>query len=128
MDLNPNQSSMEPQGKPSPPRPKWTRFLPWILLIVFFIIAWFLPSLLGQGGTQSTETVSYTTFVEQVNANNVQSVTINGYTITGVFKSPVSSADGTTKSTQFTTTVPEFGNNDLIPLLQEHNVAITVQP
>ncbi len=128
MDINPKQSFEKPQEKQSPPPPKWTRFLPWILLIAFFVVAWFLPSLLGQGGTQSTETVSYTTFVEQVNANNVQSVTINGYTITGVFKSPVPSADGTTKSTQFTTTVPQFGNNDVIALLQEHNVAITVQP
>jgi cell division protease FtsH len=128
MDTNPQQSSEKPQEKPSPPLPKWTRLLPWILLIAFFVVAWFLPSLLGQSGTQSTETVSYTTFVEQVNANNVESVTINGYTVTGVFKSPVPSADGNTKSTQFTTTVPEFGNNDLIPLLQQHNVAITVQP
>jgi cell division protease FtsH len=131
MDTNPNQPSKESeesQEKQSQPLPKWTKLLPWILLIAFFVVAWFLPSLLGQGGTQSTETVSYTTFVEQVNANNVKSVTINGYTITGVFKSPVPSADGTTKSTQFTTTVPEFGNNDLIPLLQQHNVAITVQP
>ena len=128
MDINPKQSFEKPQEKQSPPPPKWTRFLPWILLIAFFVVAWFLPSLLGQGGTQSTETVSYTTFVEQVNANNVQSVTINGYTITGVFKSPVPSADGTTKSTQFTTTVPQFGNNAVIALLQEHNVAITVQP
>jgi len=127
MDANPNQAPEESQEKSSP-QPKWTRFLPWILLIVFFVMAWFLPSLLGQGGTQSAETVSYTTLVEQVNANNVTSVTINGYMITGVFKSPVPSADGTTKSTRFTTTVPEFGNNDLIPLLQEHHVAITVQP
>src|SRR6516164_6961251 len=128
MDTHPHQSSEEPQEKPSAPLPKWTKLLPWILLIAFFVVAWFLPSFLGQGGTQSAETVSYTTFVEQVNANNVASVTINGYTITGTFKSPVPSADGTTTSTQFTTTVPEFGNNDLIPLLQEHNVAITVQP
>ncbi len=130
MDLKPDQSSIEPEGKPSPPRSKWARFLPWILLLIFFfVVVWLLPSLLGQGGTtQSTETVSYTTFVEQVNANNVESVTINGYTITGVFKSPVPSADGTTTSTQFTTTVPQFGNNDIIPLLQGHHVAITVQP
>jgi cell division protease FtsH len=130
MDLNPNQSSRQPEGKPSPPRSIWARFLPWILFLVFFlVVAWFLPSLLDQGGTtQSVETVSYTTFVEQVNANNVQSVTINGYTVTGVFKSPVPTADGTTTSTQFTTTVPQFGNNEIIPLLQEHHVAITVQP
>jgi len=131
MDANPNQAPEEPEEelkeKPSP-RSKWTRFLPWILLIVFFVAAWFLPSLLGQGGTQSAETVSYTTFVEQVNANNVKSVTITDYAVTGVFASSVPSADGTTKSTQFTTTVPQFGNDDLIALLQQHHVAITVQP
>ncbi len=132
MDTNPKRAPEEPEEEPREkpePLPKWARFLPWILLIAFFVVAWFLPSLLGQGGTtQSTETVSYTTLVEQVTANNVQSVTINGYTITGDFNSAVPSADGTTKSTQFTTTVPQFGNNDLIPLLQEHHVAITVEP
>ena len=131
MDANPNQAPEEPEEESkekSSPRPKWSRFLPWILLIVFFVAAWFLPSLLGQGGMQSAETVSYTMFVKQVNANNVKSVTITNYTVTGAFASPVPSADGTTKSTQFTTTVPQFGNDELIPLLQLHNVAITVQP
>ena len=131
MDANPNQAPEQPEEESqekSSPRPKWTRFLPWILLIVFFVAAWFLPSLLGQGGAQSAETVSYTTFVEQVNANNVKSVTITDYTVTGAFASPVPSADGTTKSTQFTTTVPQFGNDELITFLQQHNVAITVQP
>ncbi|MGZ3646805.1 MAG: ATP-dependent metallopeptidase FtsH/Yme1/Tma family protein, partial [Ktedonobacteraceae bacterium] len=131
MDANPNQAPEQPEEESqekSTPRSKWTRFLPWILLIVFFVAAWFLPSLLGQGGAQSAETVSYTTFVEQVNANNVKSVTITDYAVTGVFNSPVLSADGTTKSTQFTTTVPQFGNDDLITLLQQHHVAITVQP
>ncbi|MGZ3624255.1 MAG: ATP-dependent metallopeptidase FtsH/Yme1/Tma family protein, partial [Ktedonobacteraceae bacterium] len=131
MDANPNQAPEQPEEESqekSTPRSKWTRFLPWILLIVFFVAAWFLPSLLGQGGAQSAETVSYTTFVEQVNANNVKSVTITDYAVTGVFNSPVPSADGTTKSTQFTTTVPQFGNDDLITLLQQHHVAITVQP
>ncbi len=131
MDANPNQAPEEPEEgskEKSSPRPKWSRFFPWILLIVFFVAAWFLPSLLGQGGMQSAETVSYTMFVKQVNANNVKSVTITNYTVTGAFASPVPSADGTTKSTQFTTTVPQFGNDELIPLLQLHNVAITVQP
>ncbi|HXZ05490.1 MAG TPA: ATP-dependent zinc metalloprotease FtsH, partial [Ktedonobacteraceae bacterium] len=128
MDTNPNPSIEDPQDKQSPPRSKWTKLLPWVFLIAFFALAWFLTSLLGQAGTQSTETVSYTTFVEQVNANNVTSVTITDYTVTGVFASPVTSADGTTKSTQFTTTVPQFGNDELIPLLQQHHVAITVQP
>jgi cell division protease FtsH len=130
MNTNPNQSSAGPgpQGKQPPPRPRWTNLLPWLVLLAFLVFAWVLPSLLSSGGSQGNETVSYSTFVGQVNANNVQSVTITDYTVTGVFKSPVPSADGTTKSTQFTTTVPQFGNNDLIALLQENHVSITVQP
>jgi ATP-dependent Zn protease len=81
-----------------------------------------------KSGSQSNESVTYSTFVAQVNANNVQSVTIIDYAVTGVFKAPVLSLDGTTKSTQFTTTVHQFGNSDLIALLQEHHVAINVQP
>src|SRR6266487_1599319 len=128
MNFNLNQSTEGPQGKQQPPRPTWTNLLTWLILIAFFVFAWFLPSLLGKVGTQGNETVSYSTFIGQVNANNVQSVTISDYTVTGVFKSPVLSADGTMKSTQFTTTVPQFGNNNLIALLQEHHVAITAQP
>jgi cell division protease FtsH len=122
-----NQTPAGPQGQQPPPWLRWMRLLPWILLAIL-VLAWFLPSLLGQGGSQGNETVTYSTFVGQINADNVQTVTISDYTVTGVFKSPVPSQDGTTKSTQFTTTVPQFGNDRLIPLLEEHHVAITVQP
>jgi cell division protease FtsH len=124
---NLHQSSPEPQGNQPPRRLRWTTLLFWLVLAVL-VFAWLLPTLLSSGGSQGNESVTYTTFVAQVNANNVQSVTITDYTVTGVFKSPVPSADGTTKSTQFTTTVPQFGNSDLIALLDQHHVAIDVQP
>ncbi|HLX39706.1 MAG TPA: ATP-dependent zinc metalloprotease FtsH, partial [Ktedonobacteraceae bacterium] len=75
----------------------------------------------------SNESVTYSTFIAQVTDNNVRSVTITDYTVTGVFKAPVLSSDGTTKSTQFTTTVPQFGNTDVIALLQAHGVAVDVE-
>ncbi|MGB8347947.1 MAG: ATP-dependent zinc metalloprotease FtsH [Ktedonobacteraceae bacterium] len=123
-----NQPSAGPQDNQKPPSlPRWARLLPWLLLacLVFALI---LLSLMNPGGAQSSESVSYSTFVAQINANNVQSVTISDYTVTGVFKSPVLSQDGTTKSTQFTTTVPQFGNTELIALLTAHHAAIDVQP
>jgi cell division protease FtsH len=121
---NLNQSPAQPPGN-QPPLFKWTSLL-WLVLTLLLLF-WLLPSLLGQSGSQTNETVTYSTFLAQVNANNVQSVTISDYTVTGVFKSPVPSSDGTTKSTQFTTTVPQFGNSDVIALLQQHHVAIDVQ-
>ena len=124
---NLNQPSARQPGQQSaqPQRPRWTSWLLWLVLAILALI-WLLPSFLGQGGS-SNEAVTYTTFLAQVNANNVRSVTITDYTVTGVFKAPVPSSDGTTKSTQFTTTVPQFGNADLIALLQAHHVAIDVQ-
>jgi cell division protease FtsH len=121
-----NQSSAGPPGNQQPPSPpRWTLLLPWLVL-AFFGLIWVVPLLLSSG--EGSETVGYSTFVAQVNANNVQSVTISDYTVTGVFKSPVLSQDGTTKSTHFTTIVPQFGNADLIARLEAHHVAIDVQP
>jgi hypothetical protein len=65
--------------------------------------------------------------VAQVTANNVESVTITEYSITGVAKTVVTSHGGKVHSTQFTTTVPQFGNDTLIPLLQQHHVSIAVE-
>lgn len=111
---------MGPQEEPRPGWFKWTFWL-WLLLVVLLLI-WLVPTLLNQGGSQGTETVSYSTFVAQVTANNVKSVSISDYTVTGVFNAAVSSEDGATRSTQFTTTVPQFGNDPLIALLGQHHM------
>lgn len=113
-----NKPSTKSQGQqPEPQGIRWTTLL-WLLLAVVALI-WLLPSIFGLGGS-SNETVTYSAFLAQVSANNVQSLTITDYDVTGVFKAPVLSADGTTRSTQFTTTIPQFGNADLIALLQAH--------
>jgi cell division protease FtsH len=119
----PKQSSTGPQKDRR--QVSWWWYLTWLLLI-FLLLSWLLPSLMS-GGSQSAEAISYSTFLAQVNANNVKSVTITDYSVTGVFKSAVPSQDGSTKSTQFSTTVPNFGNGNLIALLQEHQVSINVQ-
>lgn len=123
MDTQNQSPAKQPEGKA--PRFRWTSLL-WLALTLLFL-AWLLSSLLSSGGSQNSEAVTYSTFLAQITANNVQSVTITDYTVTGVFKSPVLSSDGSTKSTQFTTTVPQFGNSDVIALLQEHHATIDVQ-
>lgn len=123
-NLNPPPAG--PQGEQPPAPSKWISLI-WLLLVVLIGI-WLVPALLNAGGSQANESISYSTFVAQVNANNVQEVTISEYTITGVFKSAVLAQDGTTKSTRFTTAVPQFGNENLIALLGQHHVSIDVQP
>src|SRR5579863_6374294 len=123
MDTQNQSPAKQPEGRA--PRFKWTSLL-WLALTLLFL-AWLLSSLLSSGGSQNSESVTYSAFLTQITANNVQSVTITDYTVTGVFKSPVLSSDGSTKSTQFTTTVPQLGNSDVIALLQEHHATIDVQ-
>lgn len=123
---NLNQPPAGPQEEKPSAQPKWITLI-WVLLAILILI-WFVPMLLNGGGSQTPEEVNYSTFIAQVNANNVQEVTISDYTVTGVFKSVVPSQGGATKSTQFTTTVPQFGNDNLILLLGQHHVSIDVQP
>ncbi len=122
LDLPP----VEPSGKN---RPRWWRsWLLWLLLLAL-VVFWVLPTfnLSLFGGGQSSVPITYTSFVAQVTANNVDSVTITDYTIDGVAKAAVKSADGSAQATHFTTTVPQFSNDALIPLLQDHQVTITVE-
>jgi cell division protease FtsH len=106
----------------------WHHPLLWLLLglvIIFWVLPMFNISLFGT--TPSRAAITYSTFVTQVTSNNVKSVTITGYSVTGAAKTTITSQDGKVHSTQFTTTVPQFGNDTLIPLLQQHHVSIDVE-
>src|ERR1051326_7987246 len=78
---NLNQSSTGPQGQSSSPKLRWTSLI-WLLLVLL-ALSWFLPSLLGQSGSPGNETVTYSTFLAQGNAHNVQSVPLTDFTVTG---------------------------------------------
>ena len=112
----------------SPRRWWWANVLMWLILLAI-VIFWALPlfNISVLGSSTPTATISYSAFVQQVSAGNVTSVTITDYTITGAAKKPVLSEDGSTRATSFTTMAPTFGNDALIPLLQQHHVTINVQ-
>ena len=71
-------------------------------------------------------TVPYTTFIEQVNADNVKDVTAQGNSIQGDFKSSVTY--GSASGAAFQTERPVFAQDNLEALLQQHNVPITATP
>src|SRR5207245_2726012 len=64
--------------------------------------------------------------LDQVTADNVTSITSTGEAITGVTKKAVKDSSGTS-STKFQTQRPAFANDDLMKLLQEHNVVINAK-
>ncbi|HEX8731971.1 MAG TPA: ATP-dependent zinc metalloprotease FtsH [Ktedonobacterales bacterium] len=112
-------------GAPSR-RPWWQSPVLW-LLVALVLTGGLVSGVLGSI-QQANQRVVYSTFVRQVNANNVRSVTITGYDITGVFKTPVPSTNGQRSITDFSTTLPAFGDPELLTLLSQHDVTVDVQP
>ena len=103
-------------------RPNWSRF--WLILLGLLILNWILGSLLVGVARPA---VSYTFFLGQVNANNVQTVTSTGDTIQGTFRHQVAYPPGTTDARQvqqFTTQRPTFADDNLFQRLQANGVTV----
>ncbi|MBJ7596157.1 MAG: ATP-dependent zinc metalloprotease FtsH [Candidatus Dormibacteraeota bacterium] len=68
--------------------------------------------------------IPYNVFVQQVIANNIDSVTSTSETITGTSRTAASAAPGRDSATSFSTERPSFATDDLIDLLQAHKVVV----
>jgi cell division protease FtsH len=98
----------------------------WITLAILFAANILISNLFFNANQAPTVTISYNTFIQQVNDNNVTSVTSTGEAITGSTKNPVKDSSGTS-STKFQTQRPAFANDDLLTLLTQHNVNINAK-
>lgn len=79
------------------------------------------------GGPAATP---YSAFLDQLDAGNVASVTLQGTQINGHFKNPVTvaAANGAVPADTFRSRVPDFGDSALISELRKQHVAIDVAP
>ncbi len=98
----------------------------WIILAVLFAANILISNLLTSAGQPPTVTISYNSFLDQVNAGNVTSVTSTGESITGVAKTAVKDSSGTS-STKFQTQRPAFATDDLETLLIAHKVVMNAK-
>src|SRR2546430_2458237 len=98
----------------------------WITLAILFAANILISNLLFSAGQPPTVTISYNTFLDQVNAGNVSSITSTGESITGVAKQALKDSSGSS-STKFQTQRPSFATDDLETLLQQHNVVINAK-
>jgi cell division protease FtsH len=120
----PQQGS--PQGPPNMLAPLRTaRF--WIFLAVLFVANIVLSQVLQGAGQQPTVTISYTTFVNQVNQGNVTDITSTGESITGNTRKAVQDSSSSTTSTKFQTQRPSFATDDLLTALQQHDVTVNAK-
>ncbi|MFW5791109.1 MAG: ATP-dependent zinc metalloprotease FtsH [Desulfohalobiaceae bacterium] len=126
-----------PQDNPSPSpffghRPQSDRKSPygslWQILLILLIV-WWLSSLFfanGQG-----RRIDYSAFREQLKQDNVERVTVQGEQLQGRLRDPVTlSLEGnrTAEYQDFTTYLPSFGDDRLLTLLEDKDVAVTTEP
>ncbi|MCB0104267.1 MAG: ATP-dependent zinc metalloprotease FtsH [Caldilineaceae bacterium] len=128
----------------------WRRSLLWIVLLLVLSL-WFLPRFLGL--SDAATTIAYSTFRQQLQMGNVEEVTVQSDQIQGTFSEPVpvrfdaenrvavavppsevASAAETggdaslSEAVNFTTYLPSFGDDELLPLLAAQEVAVTARP
>jgi cell division protease FtsH len=117
-----------PSGSSRPPnrRPRVGRY--WWLLVGALLVNWLVMSVLVSPAARTD--VSYTFFVQQVEAGNVSSVTSTGNAIEGTFAKPVSYSGGetTTDVTRFATQRPTFADDGLFQTLEAKGVTVNADP
>lgn len=105
-------------------RPWYMRPPVWVLgaIIVGLIVFGIVESVGGPAATP------YGSFLDQLDAGNVASVTFKGSEIDGRFKHPpsVAAANDSAQADTFRSRVPDFGDTSLIPELRKQHVAIDV--
>jgi cell division protease FtsH len=108
--------------------PGWVLWVFWLGVLVVWNAVLFMPS-----GTPSSVEIPYSDFVAQARADNVERVQFTGQTVSGSFVKVVEwppsggSAPATPPASYqaFTTVVPPDGDPALLPLLEQHKVAVS---
>src|ERR1700737_767055 len=120
-----------PPGQKPPQKPpmlapmRTTRF--WVTLAILFAANIILSNLFFSSGQPPTVTIAYNTFLQQVTSDNVVSITSTGEAISGNTKTPVKDSTSSQTSTKFQTQRPAFATDNLLTLLQDHNVVINAK-
>lgn len=114
------QTNVEPENsttkKPVHPVFDWRPFL-------FTFVTVFLYYSLLQPNQGQTEALSYSSFKKMVEEERVESVIIQGFQIIGLNKS----TDSSGKQTRIHTTLPEFNDPTLLPLLEQHDIEVQIR-
>jgi cell division protease FtsH len=103
-----------------------------ISAVFIFLLFIFLWNMFFSIGPPEYHTISYSQFLEQLHAGNIQSVTIKELQVTGSLSQETFVQKPGGKATvpvkNFHTFLPSFQGEDLIKQLREKNVVISVEP
>jgi cell division protease FtsH len=99
----------------------------WIIILIIMIYMIFNVF----GRQRNLDTISYTKFRTELTNGNVEQVVITGDQVSGTFRSTIEINVGEDKSIEqknFITYIPSFGDDSLLPLLEENGVEVSVLP
>jgi ATP-dependent Zn protease len=107
------------------PSPRRTSHIWWFIVIAVVLVL--LVAVVIVIETTKVPPMSYSAFLDQLDADNIASVTFQGTVIEGHFKHPVEGGIQTgTQRNIFTTQVPDVGDPTLVPTLHKQHVVINV--
>lgn len=108
--------------------PRWRMALA-LLLPLLFLLLW---SQFGNLNGPKEHIVNYSQFTEQLNLNNIHSVTIRNSQITGEFRREISIKSAGEKEERaikyFQTFLPSFQGENILTMLTEKGVIINIEP
>ena len=99
--------------------PRWVTWIAGALLL-----NWILASVFTR--PTPTTTITYSSFVEQLSAGNVSTISAKGDSITGKLRKAI--AVKSKNTTTFATERPAFADDNLLADLQAKNVVVTAKP
>ena len=108
--------------------PQW-RIVAAVIIVFAFLYLW---TQFFNLGSREQYTITYSQFMEQLDAGNVKSVTIKNLQVSGDFIKaidiPLQGEKKTTNVKSFQTYLPTFQGEDLLKTLQDKKVDVTVEP
>jgi len=113
------------QGRPEPPannRPMWLAYLMFALLLA---LALFTYRHYPNG--EAVYEIPYSRFKALVKSHDVEEVLIQGQTLKGRLDTPQAIGPKDEPAQHFETTMPPFGDDSLLPLLDKEGVKISVK-
>jgi cell division protease FtsH len=106
----------------------WARFSKTLALWVLVILVPIVFITYSSGGNDASAKVIYTQFYQQLNADNIAKVTIQGgHTIVGELKEPIVVSGAKTAVKNFTTTLPDKITDGDLASLRAHHVQIDAE-
>ena len=114
----------EDPEKTTPPQSP-IAWMPFALIGVLMLFAYLAFQPNGMWG-ESVYPMPYSAFKAEIAANNVKEVVLRGRVVEGSLNSRAPATPNNIKGTRFRTRVPDFGDDTLLPALQQHGVKVTV--